>query len=66
MMLFFFFQDDDEAEQNEQTTPSTRKAVQGEVLISVDKPLGVTLKARGGGIPACASTESPGTARKRG
>ena len=42
------------------------KAVQGEVLISVDKPLGVTLKARGGGIPGVCIDRVAGTGAKAG
>ncbi|CAL6389440.1 unnamed protein product [Bathycoccus prasinos] len=42
------------------------KAVQGEVLISVDKPLGVTLKARGGGIPGVCIDRVAGNGAKAG
>jgi|TARA_X000000368_G_scaffold27910_1_gene21010 rubredoxin len=54
------------------TTPMRRKtlvatkAVQGEILITVDKPLGVTLKARGGGIPGVVIDRVGGNGAKAG
>lgn len=42
------------------------EAVQGEVLITVDKPLGVTLKARGGGIPGVCIDRVAGNGAKAG